>query len=167
MISFLTADNIYYEAEKVAGDFTGTLILSTTNNSGNQIECGPVGYEWVPKVETNECTYAQVAEDLGITQDNEGNAITPSEWNFGDVRWGRVTNDGLDGGSCTFTCTAEGVRDATDTDDIRLLVYDAESDSMTLQTLLEVDGKYGTITTKTSLGYNNLFCIIIRSATNA
>ena len=152
-----------WTATKVSGDFAGTLTLYTTNNDGNKIRCGPKGYEWIPKINGAdvEIPFSDVASVFGITQDSDGNNITPSEWAIISAFDNRVTNDGLDGGSCIMQIDTNGYFSGLTSADIRVLVYDANTDTMRVDTC-EIDGELGELTTKHEYGFNQIFSVIER-----
>jgi hypothetical protein len=152
-----------WTATKVSGDFAGTLTLYTTNNDGNKIQCGPKGYEWITKIngEDIEIPFSDVASVFGITQDSDGNNIIPSEWGFNSAFDNRVTNDGLDGGSCIMQIDTNGYFSGLTSTDIRVLVYDANTDTMRVDTC-EVNEMLGELTTKYAYGFNQIFGTIMR-----
>lgn len=150
-----------WTATKVSGNFVGTLTLYTTNNDGNKIQCGPKGYEWLPKINTfdSNVEFSEVASVFGIAQDSEGNNIIPSEWiitSYFDVR---VTNDGLDGGSCIMQIDTNGYFNSIPSAILRVLVYDVNTDTMRVDTC-EIDEEIGTLTTKYAYGFNQILCSI-------
>ena len=73
----------------------------------------------------------------------------------------RVTNDGLDGGSCIMQIDTNGYFSGLTSTDIRVLVYDANTDTMRVDTC-EIDEKRGYLTTKYAYGFNQIFCTIVR-----
>ena len=150
-----------WTATKVSGNFVGTLTLYTTNNDGNKIQCGPKGYEWLPKINSLDGTveFSDVASVFGITQDSEGNNIIPSEWDIALYFDIRVTNDGLDGGSCIMQIDTNGFFNSVLSTDVRVLVYDVSTDTMRVDTC-EIDEKLGTLTTKYAYGFNQILCCI-------
>lgn len=152
-----------WTATKVSGDFTGTLTLYTTNNNGNKIQCGPKGYEWIPKIndENTVTEFSDVATAFGLTEDSEGNTIIPSEWGFDFAFEFRVTNDGLDGGSCIIQIDTDGYYNSVSATDVRLLVYDASTDTMRIDTC-EIDEELGMLTTKYAYGFNQIFNMLGR-----
>ena len=151
-----------WTATKVSGDFAGTLTLYTTNNDGNKIQCGPKGYEWITKINAGdiEIPFSDVASVFGITQDSDGNNITSSEWDIASAFDNRVTNDGLDGGSCIMQIDTNGHFSSLTSTDVRVLVYDANTDTMRVDTC-EIDETWGYLTTKYAYGFNQIFCTII------
>ena len=152
-----------WTATKISGDFAGTLTLYTTNNDGNKIQCGPKGYEWITKINNmvTEITFSDVASIFGITQDSDGNNIITSEWGFNSAFDNRVTNDGLDGGSCIMKIDTNGLLNSVPSTDVRVLVYDAITDTMRVDTC-EVNEIPGELTTKYAYGFNQIFGTIMR-----
>ena len=152
-----------WTATKVSGDFTGTLTLYTTNNDGNKIQCGSKGYEWITKINNmdTEIPFSDVASIFGITQDSDGNNIIPSEWGFNSALDNRVTNDGLDGGSCIMQIDTNDLLNSVPSTDVRVLVYDASTDTMRVDTC-EVNEMLGELTTKYAYGFNQIFGTIMR-----
>ncbi len=154
----------YWTATKISGDFAGTLTLYTTNNDGNKIQCGPKGYEWITKINgvDIEISFSDVASVFGITQDSDGNNITSSEWGIMSAFDNRVTNDGLDGGSCIMQINTNGILAGMTSTDVRILVYDANTDTMRVDTCEIIDEERGELTTKYAYGFNQIFCTIAR-----
>lgn len=153
-----------WTATKISGDFAGTLTLYTTNNDGNKIQCGPKGYEWIPKINGAdiEIPFSDVASVFGITQDSDGNNINSSEWEILSAFDNRVTNDGLDGGSCIMQIDTIGVLAGMTSTEVLVLVYDANTDTMRVDTCEIIDEERGELTTKYAYGFNQIFCTIGR-----
>lgn len=152
----------WYDITKISGNFVGTLTLNTSNNNGNKIQCGPKGYEWIQKMNDFDSPllhYSDIAQIFGIINDDMGTEIVPSEWDTITLMANRVTNNGLDGGSCTFSACKEELYGIS-VDAIRLLVYDSSNDTMTVQTLSSTDDERKLISTKTELGYGQIFAVM-------
>lgn len=154
------------DVSKVSGDFVGTLTVSTANNNGNKIQCGAKGYEWLPKFEGDvnvNTIVAEICTAFGVTQDSEGNTIDTSKWIPVTGFWVRVTNNGLDGGSCILTFNYANAVSETPASEVRLLVYNADLDTLQIDTVASVEQINGVITTKYSYGFNQVICIILGS----
>lgn len=138
--------------------------MYTTNNDGNKIQCGPKGYEWITKINDGDILipFSDVASVFGITQDSDGNNITSSEWDINLAFDNRVTNDGLDGGSCIMQIDTNGALNDWTSADVRVLVYDANTDTMRVDTCEITDEERGYLTTKYAYGFNQIFCTIVR-----
>ena len=154
------------DVSKVSGDFVGTLTVSTANNNGNKIQCGTKGYEWLPKFEDDgnvDTIVAEICTAFGVTQDSEGKTIDTSKWLPVTGFWVRVTNNGLDGGSCILTFNYANVLSETETSEVRLLVYNADLDTLQIDTVASIEQINGVITTKYAYGFNQVICVIISS----
>lgn len=156
----------FNDVSKVSGDFVGTLTVSTANNNGNKIVCGAKGYEWLPKFEdgSNPATIvAEICTAFGVTQDSEGNTIDTSKWEPVTGFWVRVTNNGLDGGSCILTFNYANALSEEPASKVRLLVYNADLDTLQIDTVASIEQINGVITTKYAYGFNQVICIILGS----
>ena len=163
-LSVLNFDDV----SKVSGDFVGTLTVSTANNNGNKIQCGAKGYEWLPKFEDDgnvDTIVAEICTAFGVTQDSEGNTIDTSKWKPVTGFWVRVTNNGLDGGSCILTFNYANALSEVQTSDVRLLVYNADLDTLQIDTVASIEQTNGVITTKYAYGFNQVICVILGNET--